>query len=117
MRILDLALKDLSQVLRDKMSLLFLIVMPMVFTFFMGMAFSGAAQPDDPRLPLGWANADGASRLSQQVYADLDASGSVRWVEVDPADAETAVRQGDVAGALVIPADSARRRFPLRRSR
>lgn len=104
MRILDLALKDLSQVLRDKMSLLFLIVMPMVFTFFMGMAFSGAAQPDDPRLPLGWANADGASRLSQRLYADLDASGSVRCVEVDPAAAETAVRQGDVAGALVIPA-------------
>lgn len=104
MRILDLALKDLSQVLRDKMSLLFLIVMPMVFTFFMGLAFSGAAQPADPRLPLGWANADSASRLSQQVYADLEASGSVRWVEVDPIGAETAVRQGQVAGALVIPA-------------
>ena len=104
MRILDLALKDLSQVLRDKLSLLFLIVMPMVFTFFMGLAFSGAAQPDDPWLALGWANADGESPLSQQLYTDLDASGSVRWVEVDPADAETAVRQGDVAGALVIPA-------------
>ncbi len=104
MRILDLALKDLSQVLRDKMSLLFLIVMPMVFTVFMGLAFSGAAQPSDPRLALGWANADGESRLSQQLYADLEASGSVRWVELDPAAAETAVRQGQVAGALVIPA-------------
>ncbi len=104
MRILDLAFKDLSQVLRDKMSLLFLIVMPVVFTFFMGLAFSGATRPTDPRLALGWANADGESRFSQQLYADLEASGSVRWVEVDPAEAEAAVRQGQVAGALVIPA-------------
>ncbi|MBN1920002.1 MAG: ABC transporter permease [Anaerolineae bacterium] len=104
MRILDLALKDLSQVLRDKMSLLFLLVMPMVFTLVMGLAFSGAAQPANPRLPLGWVNADGESHLSQRLYADLEASGSVRWVEMDPADAETAVRRGQVAGALVIPA-------------
>jgi len=103
-RILDLAFKDLSQVLRDKMSLLFLLVMPMVFTLVMGLAFSGAAQPAAPRLALGWANADGESRLSQRLYADLEASGSVRWVAVDPADAETAVRRGQVAGALVIPA-------------
>jgi hypothetical protein len=38
-RILDLAFKDLSQVLRDKMSLLFLLVMPMVFHFGDGAGF------------------------------------------------------------------------------
>jgi len=110
-RILDLALKDLSQILRDRLSLLFLIVMPMAFTFFMGLAFSGAAKPDDPRLALGWANADGESRLSRQIYADLEASGGIRWVELAPADAEAAVRQGDVAGALVIPAGFAQAAF------
>jgi predicted permease len=39
MRIIDLAIKDLSQILRDKKSLLFLVIMPVVFTLFMGFAY------------------------------------------------------------------------------
>ncbi len=41
MRILDLAFKDLAQILRDKRSLLFLVAMPIVFTLFMGFAYNG----------------------------------------------------------------------------
>ena len=47
MRILDLALKDLSQIFRDKRSLLFLIVMPIGFTFFMGFAYRSADKNTD----------------------------------------------------------------------
>jgi ABC-2 type transport system permease protein len=104
MRVLDVALKDLSQVLRDKQSLLFLVVMPIVFTFFMGFAYRGAAQPQDPHLILGWANADPEGLLSQRLQAMLGTSEAVRLVEVDPAEAEASVVQGDVAGVLVIPA-------------
>ena len=84
MRTFDLALKDLSQVLREKQSLLFFVLMPVVFTFFMGFAYRGAVQPADPRLVLGWADADGGA-LSQQLYAALEGSSAVRLVEVDPA--------------------------------
>jgi ABC-2 type transport system permease protein len=105
MRTFDLALKDLSQVLREKQSLLFFVLMPIVFTFFMGFAYRGAVQPEDPRLALGWADADPEGALSQQLYATLEDSAAVRLVEVDPAGAEAAVQDGDVAGVLVIPAD------------
>jgi len=105
MRTFDLALKDLSQVLREKQSLLFFVLMPIVFTFFMGFAYRGAVQPEDPRLALGWADADPEGALSQQLYAALEDSAAVRLVEVDPAGAEAAVQDGDVAGVLVIPAD------------
>jgi ABC-2 type transport system permease protein len=104
MRTFDLALKDLSQVLREKQSLLFFVLMPIVFTFFMGFAYRGAVQPEDPRLALGWADADPEGALSQQLYAALEDSAAVRLVEVDPAGAEAAVQDGDVAGVLVIPA-------------
>ncbi len=103
MRTFDLTLKDLSQVLREKQSLLFFVAMPIVFTFFMGFAYRGAVQPADPRLALGWADADGGV-LSQQLYAALEDSAVVRLVEVDPAGAEAAVQDGDVAGVLTIPA-------------
>ena len=39
MRIIDVALKDLSQILRDRRSLLFLVAMPILFTLFMGFAY------------------------------------------------------------------------------
>lgn len=104
MRVLDLVLKDLSQVLRDKQSLLFLVVMPIVFTFFMGFAYWGAVQPQDERLILGWANADPEGLLSQRLQAILGTSEAVRLVEVDPVEAEASVVQGDVAGVLVVPA-------------
>ena len=98
MRTFDLALKDLSQVLREKQSLLFFVLMPVVFTFFMGFAYRGAVQPADPRLVLGWADADGGA-LSQQLYAALEGSAAVRLVEVDPVGVPS-----DMAGVLIVPA-------------
>lgn len=104
MRVFDLTLKDLSQVLREKQSLLFFVLMPVVFTFFMGFAYRGAVQPADPRLALGWADADGGP-LSRQLYAALADSTAVRLVEIDPEEARREPgAPGDVAGVLVVPA-------------
>src|SRR5512146_792823 len=100
MRIFDLALKDLSQVFRDKRSLVFLVAMPIAFTLFMGFAYKGQ-QPKtaaDQRTPLGWVNQDPDGALSKQLYAMLSGSDAVRLVELAPAAAEAAVRKGDVAG-------------------
>ena len=47
MRIIDLALKDLSQMLRDKRTLLFIVAMPIIFTLFMGFAYRGSTQGDE----------------------------------------------------------------------
>ena len=71
MRILDLALKDLSQILRDKRSAMFLLAMPLVFTVFMGIASRGAAQPQDSRLALGWVDEDPGGLLTQQLKTSL----------------------------------------------
>jgi hypothetical protein len=62
MRILDLASKDLLQIVRDWKSGLFLLVMPVLFTLFFGFIFgsSADAQPDvDHRLPVGVIDRDG----------------------------------------------------------
>jgi ABC-2 type transport system permease protein len=106
MRIIDLALKDLSQILRDKRSLLFLLAMPLVFTIFMGIASRGAAEPQDARLTLGWVNQDPEGILTQQLRLSLSNSSVFRLVEVNAGQAgqvDEQIRRGELAAALVIP--------------
>lgn len=106
MRILDLALKDLSQIFRDKRSLFFLVVMPIAFTLFMGFAYKSGSNTatTDSRLALGWVNNDSSGVLSQHLREALSNSDSVKLVELTAATATDAVRQGKVIGALIVPA-------------
>lgn len=121
MRIFDLALKDLSQVFRDKRSLLFLVAMPIAFTFFMGFAYKSGSDNDaskDARIPLGWVNNDMNGYVSTQLFEMLSNSDSVRLVELTSDAVDESIRTGEVAGALIVPAGynkqvSARNEAPL----
>lgn len=107
MRIIDLALKDLSQVFRDKRSLMFLVAMPIIFTFFMGFAYKSGKDNDadrDLRIPLGWVNNDPGGYVSGQLFEMLSASDAVKLVELAPDAVDESVRKGEVAGALIVPA-------------
>jgi ABC-2 type transport system permease protein len=106
MRILDLALKDLSQMLRDKRSLLFIVAMPIIFTLFMGFAFRGSTQSDeetDNRIPLALVDPQPESRLNKMFFTRLESSDSIRIVPMNEEAAMDAFRNGEVAGALIIP--------------
>lgn len=108
MKILDLALKDLSQILRDKRALLFLVAMPMVFTLFMGFAYNAGesgAENADSRLGLAYVDPQVESRLSQMLFARLDESDAVKVIRLEQAEALESLRRGDVAGVLVLPGD------------
>jgi ABC-2 type transport system permease protein len=107
MRILDLALKDLSQILRDWKSGLFLLVMPLLFTLFFGFVFGSGSAPKeevDPRLPVGVIDRDHGS-LAASLGALLEASEVIRPVFLD--DDQTAdqmIEAGDLAALVVVPA-------------
>lgn len=103
MRVVALALKDLLQVARDRKSVLFLVLMPILFTLFFGFAFR-SSNPD-PRLPVGWLDGDGGA-LSAGLHRQLAASDAVRLVALAPEDAEKAdarVRDGKLSAALLVP--------------
>ncbi len=107
MRIIDLTLKDLSQIFRDKRSLLFLVAMPIIFTLFMGFAYKSGKDEDavqDNRIPLGWVNNDPGGVVSQELFEMLSNSDSIRVVELAAAAANDSVRKGEVAGVLIAPA-------------
>jgi ABC-2 type transport system permease protein len=106
MRILDLALKDLSQMFRDKRSLLFLVAMPIVFTFFMGFAYKnvGGDPNVDNRILLAVVNPEPNAVLNKTLVTRLESSDSIRIEDMNEADAMNAFYKGDVAGVLEIPA-------------
>ncbi len=106
MRIIDLALKDLSQIFRDKRVLLFLVAMPIVFTLFMGFAYKSGKDNDairDTRIPLGWVNNDPEGNVSKRLFEMLSNSDAVKLVELTPDAVDESVRKGEVAGVLVVP--------------
>jgi ABC-type Na+ efflux pump permease subunit len=104
-RILDIAQKDLSQLLRDRKTFLFSLVMPIAFTLLLGFAFGGFGSNSDPRLPVGWLDLDN-SPTSRQLYQLLSESSLVRLVadsNQTRSELESLVLKEDLAGALVVP--------------
>jgi ABC-2 type transport system permease protein len=105
MRIIDLAIKDLTQIFRDRKALLFLLALPIIFTLFMGFAYRGTGDSaaKDTRIPLGWVNQDGDGILAAQLHDVLASSEAVKLVALTPDAAPEAVRKGEVGGALIVP--------------
>jgi len=106
-RVVDLALKDLLQVIRDRKSLLFLAVMPILFTLFFGAIFGSSGAADDPRLPVGFVDHDGASALSTSLRSLLETSDAIRPTVLEEDEVERAtdlVRNEKLAAAVIVPA-------------
>ena len=104
--ILDLALKDLLQTVRDKKAVLFMVAMPIFFTFFMGFIFGSTTQKADPRLPVGFVNHDVNGSVSASFLTLLEGADAVRPMILEGKKAEQAadsVRDEKLAAAVIIP--------------
>jgi ABC-2 type transport system permease protein len=106
-RIFDITAKDLTQILRDRKTFMFLLLMPILFTIFFALAFSGSGKgPGDSRLPVGYLDLD-LGRYSQPLKDMLSGSTVIRLDE-DATHSETNLDQlvadGKLAAALIIPA-------------
>ncbi|MGD0751953.1 MAG: ABC transporter permease [Anaerolineales bacterium] len=118
-RIFDITLKDLMQILRNRMTFLFLLLMPVAFTLLFGLAFGGSSQPSDTRLPVGLLNQDGGL-ISADLHTLL-ASSTVIRLDTTPGrtatDLSALVGSGKLAAAVVIPSgysQSVRNGSPLK---
>jgi ABC-2 type transport system permease protein len=105
-RILDITQKDLLQLMRDRKTFMFLLIMPVAFTLLFGYAFGGFGGSSDSRLPVGYLDQDN-SRLSRKLHDVLAASKIIRLDENQVrsvSDLEQLVTQEKLAAAIVIPA-------------
>lgn len=105
-RILDITFKDLMQLLRDVKTFMFLLFMPVIFTFLFGYAFGGFSSGDsDSRLPVGYMAQD-RQWLTGSLRDLLDRSEVIRIDENmlrSAADLEKLVQDGDLAAAIIVP--------------
>lgn len=105
MNAFDLMIKDLTQIARDRKSLLFILVMPIAFTLMFGFVFGGYSSPGDPRLQVVVAG----DTTDPAYYALVDlmqSSTVVRSVTPANLDAQAlrlSVRDGKVAAVVLIP--------------
>jgi len=104
--ILNLAFKDLKQIVRDRNTLLFLLIMPIAFTFMFGLVFSGSSSTaKDSRLVVGIFNQDGNSTAGQQLTSMLNDSLIIRPVLFQQeATLQSQLSGKKIAASLVIPA-------------
>lgn len=109
MRMIYLAGKDLSQILKDWKSGLFLLIMPLLFTLFFGFVMGSSSGPKaevDLRLPVGIVDRDGGI-LAANLETLLEESNVLRPVRLEPREAQTAgsqVQDGKLAAVVIVPA-------------
>src|SRR5512134_1134137 len=106
MRILDLASKDIKQLVRDKRALIFLVLMPIMFTVVMGIMLTPPSQESDLRLPIGFINQDQSGTLGAEFRSLLESSEAVRPIEVEQNDVARGgqlVRDGKIAALVAVP--------------
>jgi ABC-2 type transport system permease protein len=105
-RILDIAFKDLLQLSRDFKTFMFLLIMPILFTFLFGFAFGGfSGGESDSRLPVGYISQD-RHRVTDSLHDLLDKSEVIKLDENifhSAADLEKMVADGDLAAAIIVP--------------
>ncbi len=95
-----LARKDMLETSRDRLALLFIVIMPLAFTAFFGLMFGTGSD----RLPVAVHSADQGEQ-GGKLLAALRDSGVVKMQPETADEAEKAVDEGQVTAALLIPAD------------
>ena len=103
-RTLAIVAKDLKQILLDRRSAIFLVLMPVVFTAFLGLAFRWLSH-EDSRPVVGLCDLD-STELSGLVLRQLEAGGLVRVEKLDRAAAAKAddlIRRSRFDLVLVVP--------------
>jgi ABC-2 type transport system permease protein len=95
-----LARKDLLETARDKLSFIFILVMPLAFTLFFGLLFGGGSEME--KLPLAVWDADGGA-AARQLVAALDETSVVRVVVKQGDELETWMADERAAAGLIIP--------------
>ncbi len=121
--VIAITLKDIQETLRDRMTFMFLLAMPVIFTLLFSFAFGGGSAPAsggsrvapasrasgaqaETRRLVGWLDQDN-SHLSAAVKELLLGSGGVRMDETaghSPTELEKLAADGKLAAALVVPA-------------
>lgn len=105
-RTFDIMLKDIHQILIDRQAFLFLLIMPIAFTFLFGFASGGfSSGSSDSRLPVGYISRDD-SWFSQEMFNLLTGSDVIRLQKFSADEQEEMdklIANEKIAAGIIIP--------------
>jgi len=105
-RILSIAFKDINQLARDRKSVLFLLLMPLAFTLFFGLAYRSftTTGETDGRPVVAIDNRDAGDVLSDDLVTFLAAAPTLRLEELGAdADVQKLVEGGVMNAVVTVP--------------
>jgi len=91
-------LSEWLHVVRDRVSLMMLVLLPILFTTILGLVFGGAGN-----MPLRVAVVPGDAALTAEVLSALTREPNISFQEMNQAQAETGIRRGHLDAALILP--------------
>ncbi|MBK7671753.1 MAG: ABC transporter permease [bacterium] len=97
--------RDLRRMAADRRALVINLVLPLVLTSVMGLSFGGGVfgKKGISAIPVALVAGDMPDALRDRLLAGLEESGFFAPVWADSLQADTLVRAGDVAAAIVLP--------------
>jgi ABC-2 type transport system permease protein len=96
----SLSLANLKSFTRDRAALFWTLAFPILFVVLFGTIFSGGGTPN---YDLGWVDQDGSAAVGQLRTA-FEQSGVVTLHDSTLANAQEAMRRGEIDGIVVVPA-------------
>lgn len=102
---LYIALKDMQILLKDRASVIYLFLLPIVFILVLSTALGGLmGEDEDSLIPLPVVNLDPGGEVSQALLDDLDQAGGIQVELYDQATAEARLAEFEIGRVLTIPA-------------
>ncbi len=104
---LRVARKDLKILLKERGTLLYLFVIPLLFILAFGGAAGVERAPKEEAIILPVVNLDAGSGASQTLLEALDQGGSIQYLLYEEAQAKSLLDKGKINRVLTIPANYA----------
>ena len=100
MRVFYIALNDLKRFLKDKAALFFAIILPIIFTLFMGTAFGNMTTTQ--KIPVGIADNDKSS-LTTAMVKQVEADTTLNLTRMSEESLKENIRSQKLSVGLIIP--------------
>ncbi len=100
---LSVARKDIKILLKDRGTLIYLFVLPLLFILALGGSAGVGDTPEIAAIPLPVANLDAGSEASRTLIDALNQSGSIQCELYEEAEARASFDKGTIKRVLTIP--------------
>jgi ABC-2 type transport system permease protein len=103
-KVIQIAIKDFQQTMKTPMSVVWMLVLPLVFTGFFGLVFGGFGSAQEESIPVGILSDSPISDLQVPLQSEMESTTPIEWLNYEN---EALLRQdvldGNLSGGIIIP--------------